>query len=909
MMQRIGKYEILERVGRGGMGSVFRAYDPMLDRAVALKVISSDSDATEELRARFFREAQACARLNHPNIVTVHDLGEADGQLFIVMELLEGQELRQIIADRKIADLEDKLSIIAQICDGLDFAHQKGIVHRDVKPSNILVLRNGQVKILDFGIAHIEGTGTGLTRAGVIMGTIRYMAPEQVRGRADQRADIFSLGAVCYELITYGPAFAGEDPMEILEQLRTQDPPRLVDVDPGVPPELSAVIERALQKDPAQRYSGIGQMRLDLDEVRRRLTQDAARLHGEVQARLGELRDLEAACAARLGASLTESTASVLTEPVRSAAIAAVHREIVGRIDRVRDLLARADSLQPVYDRGLEALQRGDWDTAAAELAQVVQSLPEHTRAVESLEVVRRELEAQQQQREVLATQFRGAQDAYDAGEYERCVGVMGQMAGAAPSPCMPPGFDELRRRAEEALSKEREQDRLEALRQSRAAAEEVLARCQQARSAAKSADAKRDAAAFWNAAERRLAEGQTALAGEDHARAGEHFSEASGLYERAETVAREARTASAARRVDDLLAEAERLVRAGRFTECLSRIQEIDRLVPGHSAVGELRARAEAGLNRAGVAEPLTAPRPRDAAAPRNASLQDHTMDAAPAIVLADAHASGQAGVPAASSTQTSIHLPSSATVESRGGRSAVLPEAPASVDETAGPEPMRDGTASTAVPSRSPATRTPLLVGIAAVVIVVVGVGAYLLMRPGAPPEKAPLREAPARVEKAPATAPTDGAKALIEQARQVAAANPAEAERLLRQAIEANAKSVQAFFQLGLLYARQREYTKAIDAYWKAADLDPNFPDAAFNLAYVYATTSEYQKAAEMYARVAALAPPYLDEALFNLAIVQEKLGKRPEAIQSLERAIQINPNNKPAERFLASLKRKR
>src|SRR5215831_2157254 len=199
MIQRIGKYEVIERIGRGGMGTIFKARDPILERAVALKVLSR-LDVTPELRARFFREAQACARLSHPNIVTIYDMGEDDGRLFIVMELLEGEELRQLIARCAPLALEDKLAIVRQICEGLHYAHQRGVVHRDVKPANILLLRTGQVKILDFGIAHIAATTQGdITRTGMIMGTLRYMAPEQVRGRADHRSDIFSVAAVSYE--------------------------------------------------------------------------------------------------------------------------------------------------------------------------------------------------------------------------------------------------------------------------------------------------------------------------------------------------------------------------------------------------------------------------------------------------------------------------------------------------------------------------------------------------------------------------------------------------------------------------------------------------------------------------------------------------------------------------------------
>src|SRR5262249_7698068 len=159
------------------------------------KVISPEIEVTNELRARFFREAQACAKLSHPNIVTVYDMGEDEGRLYIVMELLDGVELRQLIARGDTLSLEDKLSIVGQMCRGLHYAHQKGIIHRDIKPGNIMRLRDGQVKILDFGIAQIQTNTTGLTRSGLIMGTLKYIAPEQVRGVATHRSDIFSVGS------------------------------------------------------------------------------------------------------------------------------------------------------------------------------------------------------------------------------------------------------------------------------------------------------------------------------------------------------------------------------------------------------------------------------------------------------------------------------------------------------------------------------------------------------------------------------------------------------------------------------------------------------------------------------------------------------------------------------------------
>ena len=281
MAEKIGRYEDLHVIGRGGMGMIYRARDPVLDRSVALKVISS-FEVTADLRARFFREARACARLrDHPNIVTIHDMGEDDGRLFIVMELLEGEELRHLIARPAPLTLEEKLAIVRQICDGLHHAHQKGVVHRDIKPANIFLLPSGQVKILDFGIAQFAAAATthgDLTRTGMMMGTPRYMAPEQVRGQADQRSDIFSVGAVAYELFSGRPPFAGENPLQILEQLRTTTPPRLSELDPSIPPELSDIVDRAIRKEPEERFADLGQMGRELEAVQRGLGEGPKRV-------------------------------------------------------------------------------------------------------------------------------------------------------------------------------------------------------------------------------------------------------------------------------------------------------------------------------------------------------------------------------------------------------------------------------------------------------------------------------------------------------------------------------------------------------------------------------------------------------------------------------------------------------
>ncbi len=389
MPEHIGKYRIVERIGRGGMGTVYKAHDPVLDRMVALKVISSEGDVTEELKARFYREAQACAKLNHPNIVVVHDLGEDSGQLFIVMEFLDGQELKYLI-ERQRLSLEEKLSLMVQVCDGFHFAHQKGIIHRDIKPGNIFVLRNGQVKILDFGIARIAaGTDPGLTRTGLIMGTLRYMSPEQARGRVDHRSDIFSIGAVFYELLGGRPVFDSPDPMEILEKIRSEQPVPLVELDSTIPPGLASLVERAIRKDPAQRFPDLGQMRAQLEGVRRGFTNEGDRLQEQVGEQFDRLRELRATLERLLGRSLDDETTPLLPDSAGLDELRTLSEALAGRIEDVEARVFQAEALESHIARGQELLRAGDPSAAAEEFERVLQEAPEHVRAQEGLRQAR----------------------------------------------------------------------------------------------------------------------------------------------------------------------------------------------------------------------------------------------------------------------------------------------------------------------------------------------------------------------------------------------------------------------------------------------------------------------------------------------------------------------------------------
>ena len=259
----IGKYKVLHELGRGSMGVVYKAHDPILNRFVAIKTISPSLGADSETRKRFLREAQSAARLNHPNIVTVYDLGEEQGRVYMAMELLEGQDLRQVIGNPAVAHLDDKLRIMEQVCDGLAFAHAKNVIHRDLKPANIHVQPNGSVKIMDFGLARLGPSE--MTATGTSIGTSNYMSPEQVKGaKADARSDVFSMGTVFYELLTGRKAFDAGSLHSILRRVAESEPapPRRFASD--LPETLVRLLERSMAKDAGHRFRNAGEMRLAL---------------------------------------------------------------------------------------------------------------------------------------------------------------------------------------------------------------------------------------------------------------------------------------------------------------------------------------------------------------------------------------------------------------------------------------------------------------------------------------------------------------------------------------------------------------------------------------------------------------------------------------------------------------------
>ncbi len=266
-MKKIGKYEILSILGKGAMGIVYKALDPDIDRQVAIKTIrfdlASEETDNEEIMQRFIREAQAAGKLTHPNIITIFDVGREKDLTYIVMQFIEGPSLQRLIAHGEKFSVPEVTKLMEQVCSGLDFAHQHGIVHRDIKPGNILLDKNRKPYICDFGVARVD-TST-LTQSGTAVGTPSYMSPEQVMGKkVDKRSDIFSVGCILYEFLTGRRPFEAESITTVIYKIINEEPPSLSEVKKGLPAGFEKVICKALAKDPNDRYQSCNQLADDL---------------------------------------------------------------------------------------------------------------------------------------------------------------------------------------------------------------------------------------------------------------------------------------------------------------------------------------------------------------------------------------------------------------------------------------------------------------------------------------------------------------------------------------------------------------------------------------------------------------------------------------------------------------------
>ena len=332
----IGRYEIVRLLGKGGMGEVYLAADPALGRQVAIKVLPAALQQDAKMRGRFMNEARAVALLNHPNVITLHDLATTDsrdtpfppGALYLVLEYLDGRGLDEIMDVRRLTVLEC-IDVAIQVLEGLKVAHQNRVLHRDITPSNVMLAPDGRAKLLDFGLSKIllEGArdsskGTRHTGEGMIVGTLDYLSPEQALGHAlDERSDLFSFGIVFYQMLAGVHPFSGASVTQMVAKMMTKDADPWPEPD-RVPDVLKQIVARALKKEPSERYGSAGQMILDLLMARREVAARPARgaVTREVPAAAPAAPAGAAAPPPRRGAALTESTAP-MSRPKRTASI------------------------------------------------------------------------------------------------------------------------------------------------------------------------------------------------------------------------------------------------------------------------------------------------------------------------------------------------------------------------------------------------------------------------------------------------------------------------------------------------------------------------------------------------------------------------------------------------------------
>lgn len=262
-LTQIGRYRIERELGRGGMGVVYKAFDPVVERTLAIKTIRLEAEGTEDLVLRLKREAKSVGQLEHPNIVTLYDAGESAGLFYMAMQFIQGETLQDRIDHQRWFNIREILELFRQICAGLDYAHQRGVIHRDIKPANIMITTEGVVKLADFGIAKLAG---GSTSTGIILGTPSYMSPEQALGKpVDGRSDIFSLGSVLYEMVTGEKAFPGQNTTTVMYKIVHEPPTPITALQPGLDPAIEAIVLRALAKNPDQRFQACTELSTALE--------------------------------------------------------------------------------------------------------------------------------------------------------------------------------------------------------------------------------------------------------------------------------------------------------------------------------------------------------------------------------------------------------------------------------------------------------------------------------------------------------------------------------------------------------------------------------------------------------------------------------------------------------------------
>ncbi len=377
-MTKIGKYDIVEELGRGGMGVVYKGHDSLMERDVAIKVMSDLMLAVPEIRERFFREARTAGRLSHENITVVYDVGEEEGRPYIVMEYLTGSDLAGLMERNEPITFLQKLDYAIQICRGLSYSHANEIIHRDIKPQNIRIVGGGKVKIMDFGIA--RSLTSTLTTTGAVIGTPYYMSPEQIQGRhVDKRSDIFSFGVLFYELLTGKKPFTGDVPTAVMFKIVYDEPERIDDTQIDHRGGLRDVVAKTLAKDPDNRYQDLAEVADALENIVADLRSDERRKLEQIRTRLGKLigesRALLRGNKFRKARDLVEQAARM--DPA-STEVARLRNEITAAEEREARKVFVGERLT-LAQRGIESKE---YEKALGALQEILKVEPEHAEAV-----------------------------------------------------------------------------------------------------------------------------------------------------------------------------------------------------------------------------------------------------------------------------------------------------------------------------------------------------------------------------------------------------------------------------------------------------------------------------------------------------------------------------------------------
>jgi eukaryotic-like serine/threonine-protein kinase len=384
-IKRIGKYEVIDLLGRGGMGLVYRAFDRQLNREVAIKTVTEGFTRDQEMLQRFYREAAKTGALKHPNIVIVYDLGEQDGFPYIVMEYLSGEPLDRLIQSGKPQTLAFKLQIVEQVCYALGYAHRNDVIHRDVKPANVIVQPDGGVKLLDFGIARQEKTDGHLTRTGHVIGTLQYMAPERLKNATfDGRSDIFSVGVMMFQLLTGQLPFSGD--YSIVQKILSEKHPPLSQFLEKYPPALDAIVDRAMAKNPEDRYSTADEMAAEISSVCHDLKKDQVAEWIQRAERLVQEEQFTTARDVLLQLLKVDSQHTGARQLIAQVQHNLTLRQ---RAEQIRQLRAQAEHAvsDKRYEESIECLQQAcGLDPTSVELAELLESVRQKKRRRELID-------------------------------------------------------------------------------------------------------------------------------------------------------------------------------------------------------------------------------------------------------------------------------------------------------------------------------------------------------------------------------------------------------------------------------------------------------------------------------------------------------------------------------------------